>query len=201
MPGNLLLSTAYLPPIEYFHHIINAESVLIEKEENYLKQSYRNRCYIIGANGLQALSVPVFLGSIHKTPVREIRIDYSKRWQQVHRGAIISAYSSSPFFIYYFESIEKVIMSGHKYLIDMNSELLETLTGILKIDANISFATHFEPVSNEGYDLRYRLSPKKKSDYSPGKYIQVFNSSSEDMRRLSIIDLIFNSGPEAKRFI
>jgi hypothetical protein len=122
MPGNLLLSTAYLPPAEYFARIANASEALIEKEENYLKQSYRNRCYILSPSGQQPLSVPVYLGSLHKTPVKDIRIDYSKRWQQVHLGALVSSYNSSPFFLFYFETIEKIILSNHKFLLDLNME-------------------------------------------------------------------------------
>jgi len=89
MPATVYLSTAYLPPSEYFAAIAEYDEVLIENEENYLKQSYRNRCYILSSNGIQMLSVPVLLGSLHKTPIRDIRIDYSKRWQQVHLGAIM----------------------------------------------------------------------------------------------------------------
>jgi len=90
--------------------IKDADEILVEREENYLKQTYRNRCYILSANGTHPLSVPVFLGSIHKTPVKEIRIDYSKRWQQVHLRAVVASYRASPFFEFYFEEIEKCIL-------------------------------------------------------------------------------------------
>ncbi len=93
MAGKILVSTAYLPPVEYFSLISRADEVLIEREENYLKQTYRNRCYILSAHGPQLLSVPVYLGSLHKTPVKDIRIDYSKRWQQVHLRAMTASYS------------------------------------------------------------------------------------------------------------
>ena len=96
MAGKILVSTAYLPPAEYFSLISHADEVLIEREENYLKQSYRNRCYILSAHGPQLLTVPVYLGSQHKTHIKDIRIDYSKRWQQIHLRAIIASYRSSP---------------------------------------------------------------------------------------------------------
>ena len=91
MAGNILISTAYLPPVDYFSLFIRADQVFIEKEENYLKQSYRNRCVILTAHGPQLLSVPVYMGSLHKIPVREIKIDYSKRWQQVHLRAMTAS--------------------------------------------------------------------------------------------------------------
>ena len=201
MPGKILLSTAYLPPSEYFSHIINAEEVLIEKEENYLKQSYRNRCYILSADGAHSLSVPVYLGSIHKTPVKEIRIDYSKRWQQVHLRAITSSYNSSPYFLYYYEKIERVILSGHSFLIDLNMELLLTLMEILKIEVKLSYTAEFMPVNGSLDDLRYEITPKKRSSYAPKKYIHVFTPAEGFTRGVSIIDLVFNMGPEAKNFL
>src|SRR5659263_36431 len=109
MAGEILVSTAYLPPIEYFSLISKAEEVFIEREENYVKQSYRNRCYLLSAHGRQLLSLPIYLGSQHKTPVKDVRIDYSKRWQQVHLRTMIASYNSSPYFEYYFEALEKVI--------------------------------------------------------------------------------------------
>jgi len=133
MAVKLLISTAYLPPVEYFSLISDAEEIFIEKEENYIKQSYRNRCYILSAHGPQMLSVPVYLGSVHKTLIKDIRIDYSKRWQQVHLRAMTASYNSSPYFEFYFESIEKIISANHEYLIDLNTALLEKIQQILKI--------------------------------------------------------------------
>ena len=121
MPGKILISTAYLPPVEYFSLIQDADEVLVEREENYLKQTYRNRCYLLSSDGAHPLSVPVYLGSIHKTPVKKIRIDYSKRWQQVHLRAIITSYRASPFFEFYFEELEKNILNKYEFLIDLNS--------------------------------------------------------------------------------
>jgi hypothetical protein len=123
MAGKILVSTAYLPPAEYFSLISHADEVLIEREENYLKQSYRNRCYILSAHGLQLLSVPVYLGSQHKTALKEVRIDYTKRWQQVHLRAITASYNSSPYFQFYFENIDNFISYYTSFLIDLISEL------------------------------------------------------------------------------
>ena len=101
MAGKLLLSTAYLPPAFYFRLIRDAETVFIEGEENYIKQTYRNRCRILSTGGVLNLTVPVTKGGKLKIKVKDIRIDWSKRWQQVHLGAITSAYGRSPFFMYY----------------------------------------------------------------------------------------------------
>ena len=201
MPGKILLSTAYLPPIEYFARILNAKEVFIEREENYLKQSYRNRCYVLSANGPHLLTVPVYLGSFHKTAVKDIRIDYSKRWQQVHIGALRAAYSSSPFFLYYFEDIEKVIVTEYKYLIDLNTDLLRVLLRILSIDVKLSYTTDFMPSVNGENDYRYSISPKKESGYIEKKYTQVFSDRNKFVKKLSIVDLIFNTGVDALNYL
>ncbi len=201
MYERVCLSTAYLPPSEYFASIADYDEVLIEREENYLKQTYRNRCYILSANGIQQLSVPVLLGSFHKTPVRDIRIDYSKRWQQVHLRALMSAYGSSPFFIYYYETIREIIVENHIYLLDLNTELLEVILKMIRLDKKVAYTNVFRPVEGNSNDLRYSISPKQTSKYSPGKYQQVFESGLPVSPKLSILDILFNAGPETKTYL
>jgi len=201
MRGKILLSTAYLPPVEYFSLISRADEILIEKEENYLKQSYRNRCYILSPHGPQLLSVPVYLGSQHKTPLKEIRIDYSKRWQQVHLRALMASYSSSPYFQYYFENIESVISKNNEFLIDLNTELTMRVMNMLKLKTSLSYTTDFQPEDSIENDYRYKLSPKKPSGFSVSEYLQVFDNNTSSIERLSILDLIFNVGPEAVNYL
>ena len=201
MTGKILLSTAYLPPIEYFSYIIKAEEVFIEREENYLKQSYRSRCYILSAGGPQLLIIPVCKGSFHKTPVKEIRIDYSKRWQQIHLRALSSSYESSPYFIYYYEIIEKIIQSNYEFLLDLNMDLLKAILKMMKIDIPLSYTSDFQAIDVSNNDLRYKISPKRKSYYRPKKYIQVFDYGAGFAAGLSIMDLVFNMGPEAYKYL
>lgn len=201
MTGKILVSTAYLPPVEYFSLISHADEILIEKEENYLKQSYRNRCYILSPHGPLLLSVPVYLGSQHKTAVKEIRIDYSKRWQQVHLRALTASYNSSPYFQYYFESIEIVISKNKEFLIDLNTELTSLLMNMLKLKGSLSYTTCFQQEGSAENDYRYKLSPKKPSFFSVREYLQVFNNNTGFVQPLSILDLIFNVGPEAVDYL
>ncbi len=201
MSGKIFLSTAYLPPAEYFARIKDASEVFIEGEENYHKQSYRNRCYILTAGGTQFLTVPVYLGSLHKTRIRDIRIDYSKRWQPIHSRALRTAYNSSPYFLYYFEALDKIIRRDHKYLLDLNMELLSEILNILKIDLKPVYTSEFIPVNNAGCDYRYSIDPKKESCYAQREYFQVFNSLHGFVPGLSILDLVFNMGPEAVNYL
>lgn len=198
MKDHLLLSTAYFPNTEYFSLILKHESLLIEREENYLKQTYRNRCRILTSLGVLDLSVPVMKAGFHKVKIRDTRIDYSKRWQQVHLRSISSAYRSAPWFQYYFETFEKIISAGHQFLIDLNTCLLEALLEMTGIEREISFTESFIAKSNNDY--RYALSPKKKSDYQAKKYHQVFDQSGF-IPGLSIIDLLFNTGPDAANYL
>lgn len=201
MSGNILVSSAYLPPVEYFSLISHSDEILIEKEENYLKQSYRNRCYILSAHGPQILSVPVYLGSLHKTPTKDIRIDYSKRWQQVHLGAFTASYNSSPYFEFYFDSFDKIISQNHVFLLDLNMELTRAVLNILKVNNTISYTTEFKPIDSMENDFRYKIAPKKESHFQVKKYIQVFNNVNGFTPGLTILDLIFNIGPDSFNYL
>jgi len=201
MAGKILVSSAYLPPVEYFSLISKADEVLVEKEENYLKQSYRNRCYIHSAHGPQILSVPVYLGSVHKTLTKDIRIDYSKRWQQVHSGALKAAYNSSPYFEFYFESFERIFSQNHIFLLDLNMELTMEILKLLKINSLLSYTADFKPIGSVKNDYRYSISPKKASQYQVKEYIQVFNPGNGFIPNLTILDLIFNTGPESGNYL
>jgi hypothetical protein len=203
MAEKYLLSSAYFPPVHYLSLFCRAEKIFIEKEENYLKQTYRNRCLILTANGPSALSVPVLYGSFHKTPVKDIRIDYSKRWQQMHLRAITSSYRSSPYFEFYFEDIERMILGKPSFLLDLNMNSLITVLKFSRITTPVAFTDVFEPASELKYDFRYNISPKKEI---PGialtkEYYQVFSIKFGFVPNLSILDLIFNMGPDSINYL
>ena len=201
MAGTILVSTAYMPPVEYFSILAESGEILIEKEENYIKQTYRNRCYILSASGPEMLTVPVLEGSFHKTALKDICIDYSKRWPQVHLGAINAAYRSSPYFDFYFDDIERVILSTPKFLLDLNFELLSFLVGALKIKTELKYTTHFEPVGNNKNDYRYLITPKNNRLRILPQYRQTFELKSEFTQGFSVIDLLFNMGPDSSLYL
>lgn len=201
MVKKVLFSTAYLPPVGYFIPINDDVELSIEKEENYIKQTYRNRCYLLSAHGLQLLTVPVYEGSLHKVSIKDIRIDYSKRWQQVHIRAMISSYNASPYFEFYFEQFEKIISGNHVFLIDLNTRLTELILNILGLDNKICYTTCFEKPDTVANDYRYTISPKKESSFRIKKYPQVFESEPSGQEYLSIIDLIFNCGPDSVKYL
>lgn len=199
MPEEILLSTAYFPPAIYFSLIRNSDKVFIELEENYVRQTYRNRCIILTSAGIMSLSVPVMKGNVIKAKVRDIRIDYSKRWQQVHLRALTSAYSRSPYFQFYSEPIINIIHKKLSFLIDLNNELLLQFLGFLDMDKCIDYTSSFLPDTGLPNDYRYLISPGKHPDIILRQYIQVFGD--KFVPGLSILDLIFNLGPEAADYM
>jgi hypothetical protein len=203
MPLKYLLSSAYFPPIHYLSIISKADCICIETKENYLKQTYRNRCIILSANGRTALTVPVFSGKSPKTLIKDIRIDYSKRWQQVHLRALISSYKTSPYFDYYFDEIERIISSKPEFLLELNINSLQTILKITGIETPISTTDLFEPVKSEDWDLRYTISPKKERPgiSSEKEYFQVFSNKYGFVPGLSALDLIFNTGPDSVNYL
>jgi len=201
MPQTAYFSTAYLPPAEYFARLLHYDIALLEREENYLKQSYRNRCYILSAGGPQMLTVPVLAGSRHKTLIKDIRIDYTKRWQQVHVGALASSYRSSPFYLYYSEMFEKTILNKYDFLLDLNMDLIREILTILKSNTTLTYTTEFIKTGNTDNDFRYNINPKLPSKYRTKPYPQVFDVKDCHPNRLSIVDLIFNAGPETVKYL
>ena len=198
MADTILLSTAYFPPASYFALIAGAKKVLIERWENYHKQTYRNRCVILGANGPLVLTVPVQRGSFHKTPVRDIRMDDSRRWKDLHIRGLTSAYATAPYFEYYFDSIREVINRPHRFLLDLNEEALRVIMDATGLKTETAFT---EEYINEGLlpdDYRYSLTPKNRVQEQETvikPYLQVFSDRFGFVPGLSILDLLFNNGP------
>ncbi len=195
----MLLSTAYLPPVEYFQKIISVENFLIEKNEYFVKQTYRNRCAIFGANGVQTLSIPL-INEHAKTLITEKRISYKENWQKLHWRSITSAYANSPYFIYYSDELKVFYERKYDFLFEYNTELLKVLLKLTKMEAEIKFAVTFEKhVEN---DFRNTIIPKNKIEETNFKpYTQVFSDRHGFKPNLSIIDLLFNIGPEAGEFL
>ena len=196
--NQVLLSSAYLPPIEYFSSIINSKKQLIEKHETYKKQTYRNRCRILGPNGILTLTIPINKPNGNHTKINEITISYFENWQQIHWRSIESSYNSSPFFLYYKEEFKEIYQKKHKYLFDLNNDFLKLISEFIGIEFTINLTSKFVNNPTNILDLRNIISPKKlsqKIDFI--KYSQVFANKFGFTPNLSIIDLLFNIGPEA----
>lgn len=200
-----LFSTTYLGPIQYYSKLIAAEHILMERFEHYPKQTYRNRCIIYGANGPQILTIPVTKGQQLKIYTRDIQIDNSVHWTKIHFKAIESAYRCSPFYQYYIDDLIPYYERKYNFLYDFNLELMKTIFQMLDVKKSITGTDEFmKIVPKDCKDLREMLHPKQLvagSEYKGPVYRQVFEPKSGFKPNLSIIDLIFNTGPDAKNML
>ena len=210
--GKLLLSSAYFPPVDYFAAIINSDSPYIEQFETYQKQSYRTRCHIYGGNGLLVLTIPIKKVITHKLPIREITIDYSSSWLKQHCAAIVSAYNNSPFFEYYFyDEFLPILEKREHFLFDLNLSLTQRALELISTNKKIALTDSFigddlALQSDNILDLRDRIHPKRESRILEeleleNQYYQVFNSKYGFLKNLSILDLLFNEGPNSITYL
>lgn len=201
--NQVLLSTAYLPPIDYIKSILSSEGIVIEAHENYQKRTYRNRAVIQAANGPLTLSIPVNKQLGNHTPIDKITIEYLSNWQHDHWQAIQSAYNKSPYFEYYSYLIEPFYKNRWETLLEYNTEFLKLILKIASIQKNISYTNEFEIQSVEKTDYR-NLSHIHKSGitlYPIKKYPQVFDYKHPFEGRISILDTLFNLGPDTKTYL
>lgn len=201
----ILLPTAYLPPVSWMAAAVQSEKINIECRETYPKQTFRNRCRIATSSGILNLTVPVIKANGNHTITADIRIDNSGNWQLLHWRSILTAYNKSPYFLYYRDEIEPVFAKKHELLIHLNTELLNVLLKCLTINTlEYSFTFDFE-ANPSVPDLRNQFSPKTK--HQPGtesafqRYIQVFEEKHGFLPDLSIVDLLFNIGPDALSYL
>ncbi|MFT2008512.1 WbqC family protein [Pontibacter sp. 13R65] len=198
----LLTELHYHPPIEYFRQVLRADSIVVEQHENYIKQSYRNRCHVLTAHGMQALAVPVLRGnSKNKTRITDIEIDYSQKWQQIHWRTLQSAYGKAPYFEFYQDAIQAVYQQHPKNLFELNLNLLRLYLKFLKINKPLELShSYLSVVPDNVLDLRNQIHPKINPDNLHVKpYYQVFGNNF--VPELSIIDLLFTQGPAASAYL
>jgi hypothetical protein len=199
--NTIILSSAYFGPVSYFTFILKSENILIEQYDHYSKQSYRNRCVIMGANEALNLVIPVKKPGGSKTLMKDILIDYDTNWQKLHYRSILSSYKSSPFFDYYFDDYITFFEKQEKFLLDLNLRTTDVILEQLTQDKNYLLTEKFEQANETILDLRDILHPKKSitdlEEFSIRQYTQVFSDKLGFLPNLSIIDLLFNTGPEA----
>lgn len=201
------LSTAYLAPISYYRQMLLHDTVLIEQYENYVKQTYRNRACIMTASGIMSLTIPVEHHGGEKTLVRDLRISDHGNWRHLHWQALQTAYDKSPFFEYYADDFRPFYESKPTvYLLDYNMRLQQLVCDLINLHLAVSLTTTYQK-DGDFLDLRNAITPKRgcsldgKGDIdgksSVPEYYQVFAQRHGFTADLSIVDLLFNMGPEA----
>ena len=222
----VLLSTTYFGPVQWYQKLYRADAVIIDRDEPFLKQTYRNRCYIAAANGVQALTVPVEQPGNH-CPVRDVRISDHGDWRRVHWNAIASAYGESPFFEYYQDDLRPFFERRWTFLYDFNEAIRQTVSTLLDLQPSAALLSPSalptppsvppfpsaprlsmpSPCDGPGpaltpgpcLDLRAAITPKHPAvdaDFQPRPYYQVYASRYGFQPNLSVLDLLLNMGPE-----
>ena len=203
MKKRAVIELHYLPSIPYMATWTYFDELILESKESYSKQSFRNRCRINTAHKVDDLIVPIQKGNSN-VPIQEVRIDYKQAWFKNHWGAIQSAYGKAPFFEHYADDIHRILYNNHKFLFDLNLEILEYLLTIQGIHKKIIFTQKYEKEYPDSVvDLRSVIHPKedpgKLSYYDSPSYVQVFGD--QFVRDLSFVDLLFCEGPDALKIL
>ncbi len=214
----VLLSTTYFGPVQWYQKLYRYDRVFIERCDTFRKQTYRNRCVIAAANGAQALTVPVERAA-GAQQVRDIRISDHGNWRHIHWHALLSAYSESPFFDYYADDIRPFFERKWEFLYDYNMEICRKMCELLDITPHISPTEQYvhaddlplygcetggsraetASISGAVADFRDAIDPKhplEDRDFAPKSYYQVYAAKHGFLPNLSVLDLLFNMGPE-----
>ena len=195
-----LFSTAYFPSISYMARFLTEDDPLIEIYDTYHKQTYRNRCLVMTANGVQAMSVPVVKVNGNHTMTKDIAISPVEPWQHIHSRCLESAYKASPYFDHYYAVLKSVFENHFERLIDVNDAALKAVLKMLKVDKEVRHTTDY--LHETENDLREAFGAKKPIINRPfPSYYQVFSEKYPFAPDLCILDLIFNEGPEAMDYL
>lgn len=198
----LILPSFYLPPIEYFSVLKSAiDPVLIEKNEHFPKQTYRNRACIHSANGKLDLIVPVVKGAKVHTAMKDVKISYEFDWQRLHWLSLQTSYRSSAFFEFYEDELAPFYHSKWDYLFDYNMELTLVMLRLLKLNQTYSFTETYLDPANVAGDYRTIIHPKKDTGFKTKTYFQVFEDRNGFLPNLSVLDLLCSQGPQSAAYL
>ncbi|GAA4887016.1 WbqC family protein [Flaviramulus aquimarinus] len=198
---NIILHPTYFPNIAHFVAIVNAGYVIFETDDNFLKQTYRNRTYIYGANGKLGLNIPVIHSQKNRQKYRDVKIFNEENWQSLHWKSLLSAYRTSPFFEYYEDELQPLFTEQVDYILDFNLKCFELVCDCLQLELNTSTTKTYQKIAEDKTDFRHLVNAKKEAIYEFETYTQVFSSKHGFIPNLSILDLLFNEGPNALNYL
>ncbi len=199
---NILIHPTYFPSISHFAAIVQADKITFEMEDNFQKQTNRNRTYIYSPNGIQLLNIPVKHSKTAHQKTKDVQIENDFDWQKQHFKSLEAAYRSSPFFEYFEDDLLPIFEKKHNFLMDLNLEVFDLITRCLRLKIDYSPTTEYlhEINSNDVTDFRF-LANGKKDDSKFESYTQVFDDKFGFINNLSILDLVFNEGKFALDYL
>ncbi|MCO6175545.1 WbqC family protein [Flavobacterium sp. NRK F10] len=197
---DILLHPTYFPSISHYVAMAQAENIVFETEDNFQKQTNRNRMYIYSPNGLQMLNIPVKHSKDKHQKFKDVKIENAFDWQKNHFKSLEAAYRTSPFFEYFEDDLRPVFEKQHSFMLDLNLEIFEILNDCLGIDLPYSRTEEYFHEVTAQTDFRY-LANGKKDTFINEAYTQVFDEKHGFIPNLSILDLLFNEGRHAKEYL
>ena len=198
---SVVLHPTYFGPISQFVAMVKAPKVVFEDHDNYQKQTYRNRTYIYGANGRLLLSIPFQHSGKERLTYKDVKIQNEFNWQTLHRKSLETAYRTSPFFEYYEDDLLPLFTKKYKYLLDFNYDCLEVVMECLQYEVNYSKTKEYQKEITNQADLRFLVNAKKQPIFQFTEYTQVFSDKHGFIANLSILDLLFNEGPNSITYL
>lgn len=198
----VIIYPTYFASIIQYAALVNENEILFEVEDSYQKQTYRNRCYIYGSNGKQLLTVPI-IHSRNKInyKTKDIRIDHSSDWQKLHIRSLQSAYRSSPFYEFYEDEVIAIFDKKHNFLLDLDLDVFQVINECLELDVSYRKSIEYQVGTLHEGDYRHLVNAKNDQKYPLKKYTQVFDDKHGYISNLSILDLLFNEGPNALEYL
>jgi hypothetical protein len=193
-----LVEMHYLPSIAFFSILSRYDTVWLESQEHYQKRTYRNRSHIASANGILRLTVPLKKGKNEQQPITEVAIAYDEGWQRQHWNSIVSAYQNAPYFDFYAPYLQPYFERTFPLLFDFSRSIVEKLIELLQIEVILkSTRSYSKNPGEEITDFRGEIHPRKAPAADLPAYVQVFMEKHGFLPNLSILDLLFCTGPQA----
>ncbi|APY10506.1 hypothetical protein BWZ22_04300 [Seonamhaeicola sp. S2-3] len=198
---NIIIHPTYFPNIAHFVGMVKAKEVIFEVEDNFVKQTYRNRTNIYAANGKLVLNIPVIHSQKNRQKYKDVKIFNAEKWQLNHWKSLLSAYRTSPYFEYYEDELHPLFQKKADYILDFNLKCFEVICNCLQLELNVSKSRSFEKNVEDKVDLRFLVNAKKEQPQNFEKYTQVFCNKHGYIGNLSILDLLFNEGPNTLNYL
>ncbi len=198
----ILVHPMYFGSVAQYVAIAQSEDIVFENEDNYQKQTYRNRTYIYGANGRLLLTIPIkHTGKKGRQLYKDVRIENDFEWQTLHWRSLETAYRTSPFFEYYEDELVHLFEKKREFLLDFNYECMQAINDCLQLDLSFSKTEEFIKEPEDAIDLRALINAKKEKKHDLESYTQVFTEKHGFIPNLSILDLLFNEGTNALTYL